>query len=400
MGDGQRTAVRRSGSPAPGKSDITFAVDGKVQKAGGAWYRGEHCNYNPLRENLATAGMIVDNVLKGWTPPTPLIGPRTRVTAFGSCFAQHICEWLTARKFNILNQDAKSAAHIVRMGEGMVNTFSLLEQFRWALEGEHFEGDYWHGHGAASFEDTEEVRLETRRILMSTEVFIITLGLSEIWYDKKTGGVFWRAVPSRLFDPARHGFRVAGFQENKDNIRGMYELIRRHRPDAKVIFTVSPIPLVATFRPVSCVTANSASKALLRGAVDEVIREVGAEGAMFYWPSYEIVLDVFDNQWIADRRHVRSAVLDFVMSLFEQTWCHGQDRRPPLAEAFAKAMLATGAIPKPASKRLVEIIQGRDEDGLAELIEVVASRAGGELTLPCIRDLLREWRTPQEGPVG
>lgn len=101
------------------------------------------------------------------------------------------------------------------------------------------------------------------------------------------------------------GFRVASFEENKQNIRRIHDLIRTHRPQAKVIFTVSPIPLKATFRPVSSITANAVSKALLRGAVDEVYREVQGQGAMFYWPSYEIVQHVFADPWMADRRHVK-----------------------------------------------------------------------------------------------
>jgi hypothetical protein len=376
---------------APSKGDIRFEIDGKVQTAGGAWYRGEQCNFNPLRENLATSRMIVDNVLKGWTPAEPLIGPDTRITAFGSCFAQHICEWLSARNFNLLNKTGSSSAQIVSMGEGMVNTFSLLEQFRWALEGQHFEGEFWHGPDAAAHTPSEKSRQETRRILLETDVFIITLGLSEIWCDKASGGVFWRAIPSRLFDPERHTFRVASFQENKDNILKIHDLIRAHRPDARIIFTVSPIPLVATFRPVSCVTANSASKALLRGAVDEAYREVQSLGSMFYWPSYELVLDVFDNPWKNDRRHVRKPVLDFVMILFEHCWCSGRTDPLPMAEAYAMALLSTNALPEPARTQLPCLADGRDADGLRTLIAELQSRPAEAMAVDCLGELLAEW---------
>lgn len=375
---------------------MSFAVDGVPQRATAEWYRGEHCNFNPVRENLATAQMIADHVLSGWLPPEPLIGPETRITAFGSCFARHICEWLSARQFNVLNADAGSTAHIVRMGEGMVNTFSLLEQIRWALEGERFEGDLWHGPGTVTYEHSEESRRDTERILRSTDIFIITLGLSEIWCDKLTGGVFWRGVPARLFDPERHEFRVASFEENKRNIRLIHDLIRKHRPDAKIIFTVSPIPLVATFRPQSCITANSASKALLRGAVDEVYREVSDQGAMFYWPSYEILLDVFDNRWIGDRRHVKKAVLNFVMTLFERWWCHSHEAPPKVAEAYAWAVLATGGVERPWSKRLTKVMESQDERGLDALVEDAKADPEAAFAAACARDLLEEWSRAKE----
>lgn len=368
-----------------------------------AWFRGEHCNYNPLRQDLATASRVIDHVLKGWLPPEPLIGPETRVTAFGSCFARHICEWLAKRSFNVLNADTQNASHLVTMGEAMVNTFSLLEQLLWAFEGRHFEGEFWHGADAKSYARSEAARQGTHQILSNTDVFVITLGLSEVWYDKVTGGVFWRAVPTRLHDPQRHAFRVAGFDENRRNIRAIHDLIRKHRPDAKVIFTVSPIPLLATFRPISTITANAASKALLRAAVDEVYREVGDQGAMYYWPSYEIVLEVFDRRWTADRRHVKDEVLDFVMTLFEQVWCHGRDQPLRLAEAFAEAQLATGGLQPRRAKAVRRLCRARDAAGLEALLTELQAEArddeDGEFDRLCVRDLLEEWRRLGVGTV-
>ena len=383
----------KSTSPDPTTQSGLDVVDERGPPAtGGAWYRGENCNFNPLHEDLATAAMVADRVLRGWLPPEPLINPKTRVTAFGSCFARHICEWLNARDFNVLNRDAESSAHIVNMGDGLVNTFSILEQLRWAFDGEHYEGEYWHGPKAAILHDSEGARRDTRRILLDTDVFIITLGLSEIWCDKTTGGVFWRGVPSRLFDPERHAFRVVSFEENKRNIRSIHDLIRKHRPDAKVIFSVSPIPLAATFRPVSCITANSVSKALLRGAVDEVHREVSGEGAMFYWPSYEIVLDVFDRPWMSDRRHVRKPVLNFVMTLFERSWCSGsKPSGPGVAEAYAMALLATGTVAGRIGKGLSAAIPHRDAAGLQPLLASAEADPEKAFAAAAIRDVLDEW---------
>jgi hypothetical protein len=389
-------SVQESASRLP-TTHMRFEVDGVPQKATAHWYRGEHCNFNPRRENLATAGMIADHVLAGWLPPEPLIGPQTRIAAFGSCFARHICEWLAARRFRVLNAEGGGTAHLVNMAEGMVNTFSILEQIRWALEGDRIEGEYWHGPGAVAHDHAEETRLETRRILLDTDVFIITLGLSEIWCDKLTGGVFWRGVPGHMFDPERHEFRVASFQENKANIRAVHDLIREHRPDAKIIFTVSPIPLVATFRPVSCITANSASKALLRAAVDEVYREVAHLGAMFYWPSYEILLDVFDNRWIGDRRHVKKSVLNFMMALFERWLCHGQETPPRPAEAFAHAVQATLGVGGRLTKRFSDVLEAHDASALAALLHETEAAAQSPFAAACMRELLEEWTRTDGG---
>ena len=58
-------------------------------------------------------------------------------------------------------------------------------------------------------------------------------------------------------------------------------------PDAPVVLTLSPVPLMATFRDVSCITADAVSKSVLRVALDQVMRD-GREG-VYYWPSYEVV---------------------------------------------------------------------------------------------------------------
>jgi hypothetical protein len=117
------------------------------------------------------------------------------------------------------------------------------------------------------------IRQRTRKAFLETDFFIITLGLSEVWYDEISGGTFWRAVPLNVYDETRHKFRVCTHAETKEKIERIYHLIKKHIPNSKVLFTLSPVPLAATFRPISCITANSSSKAILRAALDEFIRE-------------------------------------------------------------------------------------------------------------------------------
>ncbi len=52
----------------------------------------------------------------------------------------------------------------------------------------------WHGYNAEEYDLSEDVRIRTKNEFLSTEVFFLTFGLSEIWYDEITGGVLWRTV--------------------------------------------------------------------------------------------------------------------------------------------------------------------------------------------------------------
>ena len=254
------------------------------KKIGSSFYRGENCNFNPYGGDHNASDFVQRFFLKGWSPQERFISPQTQITAFGSCFAHHIGEHLAKLGFDTAKRRA-SDIYVSKMGEGLVNVHSILQQFKWALEDWKPPSNLWHDYDAEEFDLKEDIRQKTRSVFLSTDVFILTFGLSEIWYDEVTGGVFWRAVPLKHFDPERHKFRVCTFEETKDCLSEIIRLIRTYVPNAKVVMTVSPIPLIATFRPVACITANSVSKAIIRAALDEVVRVHPDSGReLFYFP--------------------------------------------------------------------------------------------------------------------
>lgn len=345
-------AKRRVGlaeKPSAPRTDIPFQQTSRQGPDYRTWFRGEHTNFNPKLAQLMALGGPEQFVLSGWLPEKPVINKSTQITAFGSCFASHISNWLNGRDFRVLNKSEDAAqSYVVTMGEGMVNTFVIRQQFEWAWENKVFEQALWHGYKAEEYGYDEAVRLETKALFDNTDVFILTFGLSEVWYDEPTGNVFWRTIPKAAYDPERHKFRVSTVDENRENILAIYELIRKHRPDAKIIVTLSPIPLIATFRDVACITANSVSKATLRVAVDEALRAVREEGVLHYWPSYELVTDVFRSPYKADRRHVRPSVLNYIMRLFETAWCESDEvGESELLESWLLAHVDAGVLPAP-----------------------------------------------------
>ena len=363
------------------------------------WFRGEHTNFNPKLDQIMAVEGPERFVLHGWLPEEPLIDKSTQITAFGSCFAANISNWLSERNFRVLNRSGDATrAYVVTMGEGMVNSFVIRQQFEWAWENKVFDQPLWHGYKAEEYGYDEEVRQETRAIFDETEVFILTFGLSEVWYDEPTGNVFWRTIPKDVYDPDRHKFRLSTVEENRDNIRAIYDLIRRYRPDAKIIVTLSPVPLIATFRDVSCITANSVSKATLRVAVDEVVREVRDEGHLFYWPSYELVTDVFRGPYKADRRHVRPVVLNYIMRLFETAWCvDNAVGRTELLEAWVRAHVAAGTLPGELQVILARRKPFRLRKFLANADRFHEDEASDNAIRVLLSELLECWRAERDG---
>ena len=305
----------------PSDEVVEVEIAGRTERTAYSFHRGDGAVFHPTDTSYERPG-IISELVRGLVPVAPFIDKKTSIVAFGSCFADNISYHLHRCGYNVATkQDA--VAHISRAGDGIVNTFAVLQQFLWAWEGKQPTQELWHGYDAQVHGYDEDIRIATRSMLNKTDVFVITLGLSEIWYDEPTGEVFWRAVPSDKFDASRHKFRVATQFENEQNLHKILLAIRRHRPKARVIFTLSPIPLTATFRPMSCVVANAASKANLRSAIDEFMHIVElCDKNVFYFPSYELVLS-FNNPWMEDRRHVHRHIIDFIMATFERYFCGG-----------------------------------------------------------------------------
>ncbi|MBV8370893.1 MAG: GSCFA domain-containing protein [Candidatus Eremiobacteraeota bacterium] len=315
-----------------GESSFNVVQGVTEQLVQATWFRGQHCNFNPTKADLLEPGALERHVTQGWLPETPFITRAHGITAFGSCFAENITRHLGDRAYRVLTDQRHAdvnGSYVIRCAEGIVNTFAVRQQFEWALNGAHFNEELWFDSKGVLAPYNERVRHETAGIFTQTDVFIITAGLAEVWYSTLTGEVFWRAVPADQFDPARHGFRLSSVAENLENLTAIRALIRAHRPEAAIVFTLSPIPLHATFRPISCITANAVSKATLRVALDELMRAHGDDQRLFYFPAYEIVRDAFADPFVDDNRHVKPHILDAVAQTFERAYCLAEPALEP-----------------------------------------------------------------------
>lgn len=309
---------KKKSNYVPPKNLIVVPETG--QKISGTWYRGPYTNFHPTRANMSEREAISRYICQGWLPSAPMIDREKYITAFGSCFARRVTEFLHKEGYSVFGRDMTLDAHIVRAGDGIVSTEALRQQFEWAFEGWKPSTELWHDKAGEVSAATEEAKRATLEIFHSTDVFIFTLGLSEVWYDKTTGDTFWRAIPQHAFDETRHGFRVLSVEENKRNLTKVYRIIRANRPNAEIILTLSPIPLAATFRPISCVTANSVSKGALRVAIDELMREHPDDAKLHYFPSYEIATIGFPDGLMKDMRHPKPEVVDAIMQVFKQSY--------------------------------------------------------------------------------
>ncbi len=271
-------------------------------------------------EALATyddpVGLFREHLLPGHAPTQPLLKPGDSVLTLGSCFAKELREVLEIADFE---------SSSVWVPAGLNNTFALRDFITWALSGSPTASAYryerqsdgtiaeWQPHvERAVFEDA----------FAKAQAMVFTLGLAEVWVDRVTGHVFWRGVPEHVYDEQRHELRLSTVPENEANLRAIIETVRGANPDVVVVLTLSPVPLRATFRDMSCVTADCVSKSVLRVAIDNVLEDPPAN--VFYWPSFELVRwagACFDwRAYQGDSRHPRRFLIQTVVELFVDTF--------------------------------------------------------------------------------
>lgn len=226
-------------------------------------------------------GGIVRDAVVGHGPDTPPLRENDAVIALGSCFAEELRRYLVKTGF---------AATSLWIPAGLNNTFAIRDFVSWCVSEEEtatgFRYDRLPTGEISEWKPSEEQSAYAKRFARAG-AFVFTLGLAEVWQDRVTGGVFWRGVPEEIFDQDRHVFRLTTVEENVANIEGIVALIRRINRDAPIVFTLSPVPLKATFRETSCITADCVSKSVLRVALDQAM-EMRLRG-VYYWPAFEIV---------------------------------------------------------------------------------------------------------------
>ena len=309
------------------------------------WYKGECCHKFPYNRPAT-----VEDILYGWKPSQRLIFAETKVLAFGSCFAEYFVKFLAQHGYNRWQLPAERHSHAdenLLLAQPIVfeNIFVIVQQFRWAFNEFTPGAKIWFTKDKLRFEATEERREKVRRGFEEGEVFVITLGLSEIWFDRIEGEPMWRTVPARFYDPERHVCRPATVAETLQCLYEFDGLVDRFLPGKRFIFTLSPIPLAATFRDQSAVTANQASKAILRAALDEFFRDgtLARKSRYHYFPSYEIVFHMFDHPFLPDNRHINAEVARAVLDIFSNLYTD----------------LPTAEVPVPARDSYVELLEER-----------------------------------------
>lgn len=304
------------------------------------------------------------------------IGARTKVAAAGSCFAQHISRYLKAAGCTALVTEpahpvmTEAAAQALNYGlytarTGNIYTARQLLQLIERAYGRFTpREDIWEEGGGVfldpfrptiqpgGFNSRREFDIDrarhfaaVRAAFETLEVFVFTLGLTEAWRARADSAVFpvCPGVSGGRFSAEAHEFVNFGVAEVAEDLAAFVRALRAVNPAAKIILTVSPVPLAATAEPQHVLTSTVYSKSVLRVAAEMTVK---AFADVAYFPSYEIVASGFAGDYFAaDRRSVTEAGVAHVMRVFADHYLKGGSGGGAFAEIVRRAASpVTGAV--------------------------------------------------------
>lgn len=258
-----------------------------------------------------------------------LLTPSTRVAVVGSCFASELKRWLVQHGYNFCQYETGPTANCSSLRTGNIfNSASLAQMLDWAYDGFQADEPYWAVGSALSdpyrrdivWDDARSAEAErsahfesVRRMLGHAELLIVTLGLSEVWRNRNDGACFAHLPPDDVFDAAKHEHHLLTPDENLRNLERFYARVRRANPSMRLVVTLSPVPMLATFFDRHVAQSNAVSKASLRFAIHMFCER---HPEVVYFPSYEIVTTLPENPFISDHRHVEPWVVGRIMQAF------------------------------------------------------------------------------------
>ncbi len=278
------------------------------------FYRTANAKFFPrhLEEFDDLEQVLRTHIFQDYLPDRPLIAGDKPIVAMGSCFAQHIRQFLI--------RHGRLSEHVL-IPEGLNNTFAIRQFVDWVEGRDDLVYSYEKTATGMARWDLDQDREAFRAAMSRAGGFIVTVGVAEVWRDRLTDGVYWRGVPADEYDPARHEHVLSTVEQNADNLRAIAAGLQRIAGDVPLVLTLSPVPLIATMREKTTIfAADAVSKSTLRLAIETVVRE--NDGRLRYWPSFEafrwlgghldrVVYDGEDNP-----RHPSPEMIGQVIRLF------------------------------------------------------------------------------------
>jgi thioredoxin-like negative regulator of GroEL len=301
----------------------------------------------------------IEPVCKPAFSPTFRLDYGDQIFTIGSCFARNIEAALIARGFDVATSRlAWPDTSNESVSNDILNSYgvtSIENELRWALDPAHpfdpkafllevapgrFVDPNIPSIRPSAFDAMLAYRkaiTDVTRRVTECRIVVITLGLSEVWYDT-VAKTYLNVSPPRQFmakAPGRFELHVLDFAETLGSLENAVSLLKTYcRGDQRILLTVSPVPFRVTHTQGDVLVANAYSKSVLRTAAEHI---AARHDHIDYFPSYEsVTLSERSCAWEDDQIHVRRRLV--AVNVDRMIEAYEPERRPADLAAIAEAL--------------------------------------------------------------
>ncbi|MCM8531068.1 MAG: GSCFA domain-containing protein [Lentisphaeraceae bacterium] len=211
--------------------------------------------------------------------------PTDGLVALGSCFADRL-----SSHFQNIGLDAEVNPfgviyNPVSIAQLLSASLNQEEIGSWEKIDDLYVNTMWHGQfNTSSSEDSSEkvlsIQKSTRKKLTTAKTLVLTLGTSYAYIDKESKAVVTNChrLPADRFERG-----LLNLSEMKESLRDVFRQLKSKNKNIQILLTVSPVRHVR-----DSLVQNQRSKSQLIGLVHDLVE---SQEGVFYFPSYEIMMD-------------------------------------------------------------------------------------------------------------
>jgi hypothetical protein len=280
-------------------------------------------------------------------PLQPSITYHDKLLLIGSCFTEHIGNFLMDVKFRVLQNPNGILFDPISVCNSLT---SYIQNKQYTADDLVYLNEAWHSwqhHSRFSGIDKDQVLAHINQsqqtahdFLKSADWLVITLGSSFVYKLLDNSPLpFGRGVGGGAAVANCHKAPAQTFQKHLSTIEEtvvaldtvLYQLFQ-FNPDLKILFTISPVRHLR-----DGVVDNNRSKARLIEAVHHLVNKFDK---LHYFPAYELVVDVLRDYrfFDIDLAHPNYAATQFVLEHFAES-CMNKDTQQ-LMDDIKKLVIA------------------------------------------------------------
>jgi hypothetical protein len=269
-------------------------------------------------------------------PLAPPVNYRNRILLIGSCFTEHIGNYLSEVKFNVLQNPNGILFDPVSVCDSLI---SYIHNKQYTADDLFSLNEGWHSwqhHSrfskpdqAASLQLINDSQSRAHEFLKQTDWLIITLGSSFVYQLAESG---MPVANCHKAQPQTFNKHLSTIEEIVTKFDETIHRLFSFNHHLRIIFTISPVRHLR-----DGVVDNNRSKARLIEAVHHLVNKFDR---LYYFPAYELVIDVLRDYrfYDVDLAHPNYAATQFVLEKFSEN-CLDEEAQD-LSEEIKKLVIA------------------------------------------------------------